>query len=69
MIDALQVIEELIRVARDLRDEPEDGLTKEEAAFYDALADSLFTLTGAASTNACAAVTVWTLSVSGGRIY
>lgn len=40
VIDALQVIEELIRVARDLRDEPEDGLTKEEAAFYDALADN-----------------------------
>jgi type I restriction enzyme R subunit len=40
VIDALQVIEELIKVARDLRDEPEDGLSKEEAAFYDALADN-----------------------------
>jgi len=40
VIDALQVIEELIRLARDLRDEPEDGLTAEEAAFYDALADN-----------------------------
>jgi type I restriction enzyme, R subunit len=40
VIDALQVIEELIRVARDLREEPEDGLSAEEAAFYDALADN-----------------------------
>jgi type I restriction enzyme R subunit len=40
VIDALQVIEELIKVARDLRDEPEDGLTREEVAFYDALADN-----------------------------
>lgn len=40
VIDALQVIEELIRVAQDLRDEPEDGLTAEEVAFYDALADN-----------------------------
>lgn len=40
VIDALQVIEELIKVAKDLRNEPEDGLTKEEAAFYDALADN-----------------------------
>jgi type I restriction enzyme, R subunit len=30
----------LIKVAKDLRNEPEDGLTKEEAAFYDALADN-----------------------------
>jgi type I restriction enzyme R subunit len=40
VIDALQVIEELIRLARDLREEPEDGLTAEEASFYDALADN-----------------------------
>jgi type I restriction enzyme R subunit len=40
VIDALQVIEELIKVARELRDEPEDGLTREEVAFYDALADN-----------------------------
>ncbi|MCU0781777.1 MAG: DUF3387 domain-containing protein, partial [Akkermansiaceae bacterium] len=40
VIDALQVIQELIQLARDLREEPEDGLTKEEAAFYDALADN-----------------------------
>jgi type I restriction enzyme R subunit len=40
VIDALQVIEELIKVARELRNEPEDGLTKEEVAFYDALADN-----------------------------
>lgn len=39
-IDALQVIQELLKLARDLRDEPEDGLSQEEAAFYDALARS-----------------------------
>jgi type I restriction enzyme R subunit len=40
VVDALQVIEELIRIARDLRKEPEDGLSKEEVALYDALADN-----------------------------
>jgi type I restriction enzyme, R subunit len=40
VIDALQVIEELIRIAKDLREEPEDGLSNEEAALYDALADN-----------------------------
>ena len=40
VIDALQVIQELIRIARDLREEPEDGLSKEEIALYDALADN-----------------------------
>ena len=40
VIDALQVIEELIKIGRDLRQEPDDGLTKEEVAFYDALAEN-----------------------------
>ena len=40
VIDALQVIEELIKIGRDLREEPDDGLTKEEVAFYDALAEN-----------------------------
>ena len=39
-VDALQVIKELISIAQDLRNEPEDGLTKEEIALYDALADN-----------------------------
>ena len=37
-VDALQVIQELIALAKSLRDQPDDGLTPEEAAFYDALA-------------------------------
>jgi type I restriction enzyme R subunit len=40
VIDALQVIEELIKIGRDLREEPDDGLTPEEIAFYDALAEN-----------------------------
>jgi type I restriction enzyme R subunit len=36
-VDALQVIQELIALAKSLRQQP-DGLTPEEAAFYDALA-------------------------------
>ena len=40
VIDALQVIEELIKIGRDLREEPDDGLTPEEVAFYDALAEN-----------------------------
>jgi type I restriction enzyme R subunit len=40
VIDALQVIQEMLQIARDLRNEPEDGLTPEEIAFYDALADN-----------------------------
>lgn len=39
-IDALQVIQELIEIARDLREEPDDGLSAEERAFYDALAQN-----------------------------
>jgi type I restriction enzyme R subunit len=47
-VDALQVIQELLKLARDLREEPEDGLSQEEAAFYDALArsESAMTLMG-----------------------
>ena len=37
-VDALQVIQELISLAKSLREQPDDGLTPEEAAFYDALA-------------------------------
>lgn len=40
VIDALQVIEELIQIGRDLRNELDDGLTPEEVAFYDALAEN-----------------------------
>ena len=40
VVDALQVIEELIRIAQELRKEPEDGLTAEEVALYEALADN-----------------------------
>jgi len=40
VIDALQVIQEMLDSARDLREEPDDGLTKEEEAFYDALAEN-----------------------------
>jgi type I restriction enzyme, R subunit len=37
-VDALQVIQELIELAKSLREQPDHGLTPEEAAFYDALA-------------------------------
>jgi type I restriction enzyme R subunit len=37
-VDALQVIRELIEIAKELQEEPEDGLSAEEVAFYDALA-------------------------------
>jgi type I restriction enzyme, R subunit len=37
-VDALQVIQELIDLAKSLREQPDHGLTPEEAAFYDALA-------------------------------
>jgi type I restriction enzyme R subunit len=40
VVDALQVIQELINIAKDLRDEPEDGLSSEEIALYEALADN-----------------------------
>ncbi|WP_371819064.1 type I restriction endonuclease subunit R [Roseococcus sp. SDR] len=39
-VDAVQVIEELIAIARALREQPEDGLSRQEAAFYDALAEN-----------------------------
>ncbi len=39
-VDALQIIQELIEIAKDLRAEPEDGLTADERAFYDALAQN-----------------------------
>lgn len=37
-VDAVQVLQELIELARALREQPDDGLTSEEIAFYDALA-------------------------------
>lgn len=37
-VDALQVIQEMIEIAKALQEEPEDGLSPEEVAFYDALA-------------------------------
>jgi type I restriction enzyme R subunit len=39
-VDALQVLQELIAIAKDLKREPEDGLTDAERAFYDALAQN-----------------------------
>ncbi|MFT8483306.1 MAG: type I restriction endonuclease subunit R [Gluconobacter cerinus] len=39
-VDALQILQELIALAKDLRDEPEDGLNAAERAFYDALAQN-----------------------------
>lgn len=47
-VDALQVIQEMIDIARKLQEEPEDGLSPEEVAFYDALAqnDSAVALMG-----------------------
>uniref|UniRef100_UPI004047F8D7 type I restriction enzyme endonuclease domain-containing protein n=1 Tax=Yoonia sp. TaxID=2212373 RepID=UPI004047F8D7 len=39
-IDALQILQELINIAKDLREEPEDGLSPSERAFYDALAQN-----------------------------
>ncbi len=39
-VDAFQIIQELIEIAKDLRAEPEDGLTSDERAFYDALAQN-----------------------------
>ncbi|MDG2453030.1 MAG: DUF3387 domain-containing protein, partial [Paracoccaceae bacterium] len=39
-VDALQIIQELIEIAKDLRAEPDDGLTIDERAFYDALAQN-----------------------------
>ncbi|MAU44481.1 MAG: DEAD/DEAH box helicase [Yangia sp.] len=37
-VDALQILQELIAIAKDLQAEPEDDLTDAERAFYDALA-------------------------------
>ena len=39
-VDALQIIQELIEIAKDLQAVPDDGLTTEERAFYDALAQN-----------------------------
>jgi type I restriction enzyme R subunit len=39
-VDALQVIQEMIAIAKALQEEPADGLSPEEVAFYDALASN-----------------------------
>jgi len=39
-VDAVQVIQELIELAKKLREEPDDQLSAEERAFYDALAQN-----------------------------
>lgn len=39
-VDALQILQELIALAKDLKNEPEDGLSGAERAFYDALAQN-----------------------------
>lgn len=39
-VDALQVIQELIGMAKDLRAEPEDDMSEAERSFYDALAQN-----------------------------
>ena len=39
-IDAIQVIKEMIDMAKELQQQPEDGLSPEEVAFYDALAQN-----------------------------
>lgn len=39
-VDALQILQELIALAKDLRKEPEDGFSAAERAFYDALAQN-----------------------------
>ena len=39
-VDALQVIQELIALAKDLKAEPDDDLTEAERSFYDALAQN-----------------------------
>lgn len=39
-IDAIQVIQEMINMAKDLQEQPEDGLSPDELAFYDALAQN-----------------------------
>lgn len=39
-VDALQVLRELVELARELREQPDTGLTLEETAFYDALAEN-----------------------------
>jgi type I restriction enzyme, R subunit len=39
-VDALQIIQELIQIAKDLQKQPDDGLNADERAFYDALAQN-----------------------------
>ncbi|MXV44288.1 HsdR family type I site-specific deoxyribonuclease [Saccharibacter sp. 17.LH.SD] len=39
-VTAVQVLQELINLAKDVQNEPQDGYSKEERAFYDALAQN-----------------------------
>ena len=39
-VDALQILQELIQIAKDLAAEPDDDLSDQERAFYDALAQN-----------------------------
>jgi len=39
-VDALQILQEMIELAKELQNEPEDGLSVTERAFYDALAQN-----------------------------
>lgn len=39
-VDALQIIQELIAIAKDLRAQPDDGMSEAERSFYDALAQN-----------------------------
>jgi len=39
-VDALQILQELIEIAKDLQAQPDDGLTADERAFYDALSQN-----------------------------
>jgi type I restriction enzyme R subunit len=39
-VDALQILQELIEIAKDLQKEPDDDLNEAERAFYDALAQN-----------------------------
>ena len=67
-VDALQVLQELIAMAKELRGEPEDGLNEAERAFYDALAqnDSAVEVMGNAELRVIAAELVLTVKRNAG---
>ena len=39
-VDALQILQELIQIAKDFQKEPTDNLSREERVFYDELAQN-----------------------------